>query len=361
MQVAENKKCVYSEKVPYYSLIVPVYNAEIVLKECIDSVMAQKNNDWELLLIDDGSQDKSFEVCKEYAEKSDKIFAYTKENGGSFSARLFGIQKAVGKYVLCVDADDIIADDLLDKLSTLLHEKEYDCVMWGYSYFGEQNGRQSFDPEVLGEFNRDEFLEMILKTTFHAFNNKAIRRDAIKVDELYSAPRVHISEDYIMVVPIICDINDAVVVSDCWYRYRVYRGSMSHSTSYTKLVDLCRVSEYGLSVMERKGLLNEKTLAAENIGYLRAFFDRFADAIYYRSITKNEIKSLISNSRFQNALMEVDYNAFDFINRIEMKLIKKECLVAFWLFRKVISCIRCGKNILHRLARPVYHIFKRKM
>ena len=101
-------------KNPKISVIIPVYNAEKTLHRCIDSILAQTFSDFEVLLIDDGSKDKSGEICDEYARKDSRIKVCHKENGGVSSARNTGLSKAMGEYVIHCDADDFIEPEMLD-------------------------------------------------------------------------------------------------------------------------------------------------------------------------------------------------------------------------------------------------------
>lgn len=90
------------------SIIVPVYNAEKFLHRCIDSILAQTFTDWELLLIDDGSKDRSGQICNEYVAKDERIRVFHKENGGVSSARNLGLDHAQGEWITFVDSDDYL-------------------------------------------------------------------------------------------------------------------------------------------------------------------------------------------------------------------------------------------------------------
>lgn len=107
------------------SVIVPVYNAEKYLPRCIDSILTQCFTNIELLLIDDGSKDKSGDICDGYAEKDKRVIVFHKENGGVSSARNLGLDKATGDYVTFVDADDYL---LPESLTLQLLEGNYDLI-----------------------------------------------------------------------------------------------------------------------------------------------------------------------------------------------------------------------------------------
>ena len=93
---------------PKVSIIVPVYKAEQYLHRCIDSILSQSFTDWELILVDDGSPDKSGDICDEYSKKDPRIKVFHKSNGGVSSARNLGLDYAKGQWITFIDADDYI-------------------------------------------------------------------------------------------------------------------------------------------------------------------------------------------------------------------------------------------------------------
>src|SRR5690606_10351532 len=97
------------------STIIPVYNAEDTLAYCLDSILNQSYPNFEVILVDDGSTDNSSELCKVYVEKDLRIKYFRKENGGSASARNFGLSKANGEYISWIDADDWIENDMFEE------------------------------------------------------------------------------------------------------------------------------------------------------------------------------------------------------------------------------------------------------
>ena len=101
---------------PLVSIIMPVYNCEKYISEAIESVLSQSYQNWELLIVDDGSTDNTAEVMREYAEKSDKIRTIFKENGGVTSARLRGVQESTGDWIAFMDGDDYIEPQMYGRL-----------------------------------------------------------------------------------------------------------------------------------------------------------------------------------------------------------------------------------------------------
>lgn len=103
-----------------FSIIVPVYNVEQYLSECIDSILKQTYRDFELILVDDGSKDSSGRICDEYELKDKRIIVIHKENGGHTSARRTGLEIARGEYCSFVDSDDYVKDDFLKNYADIV-------------------------------------------------------------------------------------------------------------------------------------------------------------------------------------------------------------------------------------------------
>lgn len=118
---------------PEISVIIPVFNAEKYIRKCIDSLLCQTFNDFELLLINDGSNDGSETIIDEYQEKEARVKAIHKKNTGVSSTRNFGIKEAQGNYIVFIDSDDYVSIDYLKKLYEY-HEDDF--VVSGYQQFG---------------------------------------------------------------------------------------------------------------------------------------------------------------------------------------------------------------------------------
>lgn len=119
----------------HISIIVPVYDAENTLQQCVDSVLCQNNRDFELLLIDDGSKDNSSAICDEYSQKDNRVKVFHKSNGGVSSARNLGLEKAQGKWVAFLDADDYVTYGYFEGVA----EHDEDVLIKGYRKF-DNNG-----------------------------------------------------------------------------------------------------------------------------------------------------------------------------------------------------------------------------
>lgn len=117
---------------PQTSIIVPVYNAERFIAQCIGSILRLNCRDWELILVDDGSSDRSAEIYRQWAENDERIRFLSKENGGVSSARNVGLDEAHGEWVTFLDADDTLKPDALETMTALTGEDDVDVVFAGY-------------------------------------------------------------------------------------------------------------------------------------------------------------------------------------------------------------------------------------
>ncbi len=114
---------------PLVSVIVPIYNVEDVLDLCVQSLLSQTFSDFELILIDDGSSDASWDICNNYQETDSRVRAFHKDNGGVSTARNLGIEKSIGKYILFVDSDDYVEREYIETLVNFkVNHKDIDNI-----------------------------------------------------------------------------------------------------------------------------------------------------------------------------------------------------------------------------------------
>ena len=117
---------------PLISIIVPVYNVEKYLSKCIESILHQTYNNWELILVDDGTPDNSGKICDEYALKDYRIKVFHKANGGVSSARNLGLEKASGNFIMFIDSDDWISENCLEISLDEINKDNLDAIQFGF-------------------------------------------------------------------------------------------------------------------------------------------------------------------------------------------------------------------------------------
>lgn len=221
-----------------FSVIVPVYNAEKYIKQCVDSILNQSYSDFEVILVDDGSPDNCPAICDEYAKKDSRVKVIHKENGGHTSARLAGVTKSNGEYNVFVDSDDFVANDYLQTFAIGVKNGLADIVCVGnVETDGENQKFCPFNKVEDGFYDREEIekkifpmlLENVAGGSFSStLWGKAIRKGLIlpvlsKIDK-----RIKIGEDAVCIKSCIYKSKGISVFNNCLYYYRQNPKSIVH-------------------------------------------------------------------------------------------------------------------------------------
>lgn len=167
---------------PEYSVIIPVYNAEKTLHRCVDSILAQKRDDVQIILINDGSSDTSGDICGRYAADNANVKCISKPNGGVSSARNAGIEAADGRYLSFVDSDDYVSESYFEDIDTVLSEYAYDYMLFANYFTNGVNDVLSADDEFKAQ-SRQQALPQLMKHMYkRAINSpwaKVYKRELI--------------------------------------------------------------------------------------------------------------------------------------------------------------------------------------
>ena len=166
---------------PRISIIVPVYNAEKSLHLCVDSILSQTLNDYELLLINDGSEDSSGHICEEYAKKDSRIRVIHKPNGGASSARNIGLDNACGEWVTFCDADDYVLSNWLECFDLDINSgKDIICQGIIYERYEAGDEKVSFHKRISYDGNIADLVSALITNGIWGYTvNKAYRKDIL--------------------------------------------------------------------------------------------------------------------------------------------------------------------------------------
>lgn len=221
-----------------FSIVVPVYNVEKYISICIDSIIQQTYSNWELLLIDDGSTDRSYEICKEYEKKDERIYLYKKENTGQADTRNIGIGYATGDYLLFVDSDDYIDTDTLQRLyDECCRWKQVDVIIseGEFQVYGNQvEERKNWNAEeYLGISGRD----VLIKTMRIAPNwspcGKCYRR-LYWIEHRFSFVKNRFAEDFELIDRVVLEAKCVSMIKTFYY-YRRFRKDSTMTKPNKKL------------------------------------------------------------------------------------------------------------------------------
>lgn len=166
------------------SVIVPVYNIEQYLATCLDSILAQSYTDFELILVDDGSTDKSPEICDLYSNLDSRVKTFHKTNGGVSSARNFGIEASEGEWIAFVDGDDYIVPEYLESLVSAIQSQEVGMVSCNLLFLNLDGSTTKHPFFRIETYSTDTirnkfFSDETVKTQFYGPYNKIIKRSII--------------------------------------------------------------------------------------------------------------------------------------------------------------------------------------
>ena len=178
---------------PKISVIVPVYKAEAYLHRCIDSILAQTFKDFELLLIDDGSPDRSGEICDEYARKDCRVKVYHKSNGGVSSARQYGLDNAIGEYVIHADPDDWIDADMYEKMYNVAVENNADMVICDFQFESPKSRISIY--QNFQHLDNISVLKKIYQYMYGSCWNKFIKRSCLTLYNIHFPLDLFYGED----------------------------------------------------------------------------------------------------------------------------------------------------------------------
>lgn len=253
-----------------FSIIIPVYNIEMYIKQCLNSVLSQTLTDYELILVDDGSDDNSGKICDEFAQQYKRIVVIHQENKGQAQARNTGILAAKGEYILFLDGDDYwYGNDNLQKLSQKISEcgTRLDIVAYGgvsvYSV-GEKNvfseSHMNRFKENDGGYQPEDFFIVQMKENesfywyswLYAFSRKLF------VDYKLYFPCGRKYEDMYLTWRILLNAGRIGVMSDIFYVYRRNRkDSTTQTTSFKYLMDFIWVIEQNICDVKREKMGEE--------------------------------------------------------------------------------------------------------
>ncbi|MGN0403521.1 MAG: glycosyltransferase [Acetatifactor sp.] len=220
------------------SVIVPVYNVEKYLDECVASICGQTYSDLEIFLVDDGSTDGSGAVCDKWKEADARIVVIHQENGGISAARNAGLKMAKGEYLAFVDSDDKLAPDMYEKLMADMVKNDSDIAVCAYQVI-EEDGRERparVEDMAAGVYTPEQIVcglygNLRIRTAMVLANNKLYRKEIFEGVE-YPVGKVH--EDEYLIHELLLKVQRISVIRDRLYFYRIRSGSIMRSETIVK-------------------------------------------------------------------------------------------------------------------------------
>ena len=246
------------------SIIVPIYNTEKYLHECLDSILNQSYTNFEVLLINDGSTDSSGTICQEYVERDSRFRYFEKDNGGVASARNLGLERSEGTYITFIDSDDWVEFNYLEVLYTALKENDTDVAISTYKRFAQDGvfylrsySKENDEFLNIGKRNRNSFLEILPKLgeldhSFYSISSKLIKREII--GNLLFDEQVSYAEDLNFFFRLYLGVESVVYVRDYTYIYRTHDASTSQNFNELKALHELEIFKRMFQQIEKMGI-----------------------------------------------------------------------------------------------------------
>ena len=323
-----------------FSIVCPIFNNEKFIKDCVESVIGQTCQDWEMILVDDGSSDGSGNICDIYSASYKNIITIHKKNQGPYFARIDGVKRCRGDWVLFLDSDDVLAKDCLETLKNKI-SRSIDIIVFNMDTFsdGKISTRLFYQIKTEKEYFNDDIFKFYYFESFIfnlcrcCFNSNLF----CNLDENSKLANSRIGEDTIFLESTIRRAYHIKTIPSTLYFYRMHENSVTHLISFEP--SICRVRvldylygnriipvEYLGTIIDRVSwpIINAVLFGAIELSYLD--FKKSVQEIYTFGIYKKFFSKFCPPSRFHK--------------KVAKWFIKRRYLLVFWfakLFKKRIS------------------------
>lgn len=330
---------------PLITFVIPAFNKEYYIVPCIESILAQEYIDYEIVLVDDGSNDRTSQICDLYASINNVKIIH-KKNGGLVSARIAGCKLACGKYIACVDADDWIDKKYILVLKKVIEEQNYpDIICFNfYEYKNEKIKETKEFSERL--YNKKDIIEYIYPKLIHndkaeyfspSLCNKIFKNDLYINNQIKINKKITIGEDGACLIPCVYNAKRIVSISNCLYYYRINDYSMTNNKReymwnyplyiYKQIKEMVNISEYGFEEqLYRKTTHDIFTVIVSKFNSNKSYFN-----------TKSEILDLLCIAEYSECIEKASFNKYSLANLMLFVLKKRLIFVTYiyYIFKKL--------------------------
>ena len=300
------------------SIIIPVYNTEKYLKRCLNSVINQTLKDIEILIVLDGSNDKSINICNEYKKNDGRILIFEKENEGLGLTRNYGLQRASGEYVAFLDSDDFVDLDFYEKMFNSASKNNAEIAIGEFKYHTYDNKVYQTSICTLSDKKlnnpKDYLYSMLGKESYQKIGMSVWkclykRKFLLENNILFLSEREYISEDICFNFLVFELAKKAISVHNTYYYYCYNTVSLSHSYRKDRFEKTKKLIKKIVEYAEFFDELNDlsKTIDKLYIEYIKGIIS--SEVKNNKNIYKN-IKNIITDDTVQKAVINVKNNKF---------------------------------------------------
>lgn len=325
------------------SVIVPIYNAESTLHRCVDSILRQEIEDFEIILVDDGSSDLSLDICNKYAESDKRIVVCHKKNAGLVAARKSGVELASGKYIGFVDSDDYVDADMYPTLLAEADRNHADIITGGIILDYSDHSINSYNLLPEGYYSKEAIEknvipQMLVNSGFWRYGIipgvvTKIFKKSVLVDSLRSIPdELTLGEDVAITSYSMLAAQSLSIIRVASYHYIQTESSMIRGYSPKRFTAACQM----YACIEKI-----KMSAYQNqIGayFACVLYGILADCVHNNEFTpkkaKEIMKNLVADDVAVNALKSADVSQWSFQDKIKVTMMKYRMINALYAILK---------------------------
>lgn len=345
------------------SIIIPVYNSARYLKKCLDSIVMQTYSNLQIICVDDGSTDNSWEILEDYASKDLRFNIFRKKNEGVSEARNYGLKQAKGKFLMFVDSDDWIDENTCEIAINKIQEKELDVVMWSYVREMSEKSRPKNIMSADYVFENNEVQKKLYRRMYGILGEelrtvenadalctvwgKLYRRDLIEKNQIsfFDIHKIGNYEDGLFNLDVFRYAKSVMFLNQNLYHYR--RDNTSSVTS-----------KYDEELKNKKNVLFdylEQCIQKDNLesNYVQALNNRIVLSLIELGINEmgrpcsilskvKGIKAIIITNRYRTAIESFDFGYLPMHWKLFFKLAEIKCASGIFLLMWMIQKIRRG-------------------
>jgi len=348
----------------FFSILIPVYNVEKYLLECLESAIQQNYSEYEIIIIDDGSTDKSINIIKQVSKYNKRIRYYQQENQGLILTRRSLLKYAKGDYLLFLDSDDYLEKNTLSYLNEKIESFNADLLIFKYKRFSEEKNEEAFnvfkDEKLFDQFNKKELIEKMASSS--VLNNlvcKVFKKELIDFEnDYYEYKTLKNGEDLLQSIPIVFAAKKIIYLDKALYNYRVNDDSITSKLNFNFFEDITIVRKNLYEYIKNNNMDTIELLKKFQNFYLNSVLE-FLIVLEGSNISNIEkkmyMKKIIDNEFFVKMLRNCSIKNIKMKNKLTFIILKTNVLYSISVLRFFLCLINMitivKKNIKSKMKK----------
>ncbi len=334
------------------SIIIPVYNAEKTIERCLESVINQKYENLEIILVNDGSTDNSKEILEQYKGKDSRIKLINKENTGVSDTRNIGIEKATGDYIMFVDADDTVEKNMVERILNIIDEKQIDVLKYNYHIVKHKKGiiknQENYDKyanKILSDSDMETFIDSLLEGNFNGYVWTLVIKKSI-IQNVRFNTQIGMKEDLLFYIELLNNVKRFFFLNENLYNHYENDDSVCRSNKYyyKNFEDYAKVNNLLIETLKEQKKYTSKREDKITISTILGLESVFYKACRQHKVNMEELDNMLNNIN-ANKIINSDVNLAEIKSQIKISIFlirkkKKYVLIGFNKLRYILSTIR---------------------